>query len=127
MNVFDRYLSGDMEGIEWNFNKLHLDERLKLNGISKDFIKNKILNDDPNDSYESRDNSYVVFFDAPESKDCDEIRVIFYCNRNEISVVSIMPNTDIGTLKNQDKHRSSDDLNLRHHVAKAHSKRKKMR
>lgn len=128
MSVFDNYLEGKMDNIQWNFNIAHLQDRLRMNRLTADYLKDTLLNGFPTDWEKSQDYSdrYVVFYEAPESKNYDEIKVILRCIQNEINVISVMPNNNIGTLKNQNRHCGAAYKNHKKQIQKAYSKRKRM-
>lgn len=126
MDVFDLYLIGEVDAINWDFYCGHLDDRLKDNGINFDYVKNLVLNEEPTHHNDSDDNRHEVFFKTPKTKDYDEIKLIFACKGNSIDIISIMPNTSIGTFKNQTKFDTEEKKDLRKKTSKAHAKREKM-
>lgn len=126
MNVFDLYIMGEVDSIEWNFNCLHLSDRLRENCVNLDYVKDMVLNEEPTYFEHSRDNRYEVFIETPETKEYDELKLIFACNSNTIAVISVMPNNLIGTKKNQTKFYSNHMKNIKNLTAKAHAKRAKM-
>ena len=126
MNVFDKFLIGDLDYIYFDFSGVHLDKRLKENGITLEYIKYLIYNVEPLYFIHSRGNSYAVYYESPQTKDYDEIKLIFACKGNSIDIISIMPNTSIGTFKNQTKFDTEEKKDLRKKTSKAHAKREKM-
>ena len=126
MNVFDLYIIGEVDSIKWNFNCLHLSDRLRENGVNLDYIKNMVLNEEPIYFEHSRGNRYEVFFETPDTKEYDELKLIFACHNDEIAVISVMQNTLIGTNKNQTKFYSKEMKNIKSLTAKAHAKRARM-
>ena len=92
MHVFDLYLMGYVDFINWGFSSLHLEQRLSENGISLDYIQDKIFYEEPIDFAYSRDNRFEVFFESPETKDYDELKLIFACGVDSIDVISVIPN-----------------------------------
>ena len=126
MNVFDKFLIGDLDYIYFDFSGVHLDKRLKENGITLEYIKYLIYNVEPLYFIHSRGNSYAVYYESPQTKDYDEIKLIFVCEDYRIVVVSVMSNNSIGTLKNQTKFYTDAMKNVKNLTAKAHAKRAKM-
>ena len=126
MNVFDLYLIGDVDSINWGFQSLHLNQRLRDNGINLDYIQDLVFNEVPIDFAYSRDNRFEVFFETPDTKDYAELKLIFACGSNSIDVISVMPNTLNGSYKNQTKYCSDSHKKLKKQQAKAYAKRKRM-
>ena len=62
MHVFDLYLIGDINRINWSFRCLHLSDRLRENGINLDYIQDMVFNEEPISYERSRDNRFEVFF-----------------------------------------------------------------
>ena len=122
MNVFDLYLTGAVDSINWGFRSLHLNQRLRENGINLGYIQDLVFNEEPIDFAYSRDNRYEVFFETPDTKDYDELKLIFACGSNSIDVISVMPNTLIGTNKHRNKFMPNSQKNFKKQQAIAHSK-----
>ena len=125
MNVFDLYLIGDVDSINWRFNTLHLDQRLRDNGIKLDFIQDMIFYEEPIDFAYIEDNRYEVFIESPKSKAYDELRLIFACGDDSIDVITVMPNNHIGTNKNQTMFYTDSHKKLKKQQSKAIAKRKR--
>ena len=126
MNVFDLYLIGDVESINWGFHSSHLDQRLRENGIELEYIQDMIFYEEPLDYAYIKDNRYEVFIESPEGKSYDELRLIFACGADSIDVITVMPNTLNGSYKNQTKYCSDSHKKLKKQQAKAYAKRKRM-
>ena len=47
MNVFDKFIMGDTGSITWCFENRHFIERLNENGISREFVVDCLLNEEP--------------------------------------------------------------------------------
>ena len=50
-----------------------------------------VLNEEPIYFEHSRGNRYEVFFETPDTKEYDELKLIFACHNDEIAVISVMP------------------------------------
>lgn len=118
MHVFDLYLIGDVDSINWGFHSPHLDQRLRENCIELDYIQDMIFYEEPVDFAYIGDNRYEVFIESPRSKKYAELRLIFACGEDSIDVITVMPNNHIGNNKNQtmfytDRHRKFKKLQSR--------------
>lgn len=120
MDVFDLFLIGEMDYIYWDYSCVHLDDRLKDNGITLEYVKSMILNEEPNFFRKSDKNRHVVYFKSPETKDYDEIKLIFVCEGYSIAVISVMPNNEIGTNKQQTRYYTDSMKKQKKLIAKAH-------
>lgn len=124
MNVFDKFLLGDTQNIDWCFENRHFNERLSENGIKRDYIVDCVMNEEPV-TYEHLDsNKYAVVFKAPPSKDYKEIRVVFACTNNTIDLVTIMRNNETTTNRQNKQFQSDKKKNIEKKRIKAISKRK---
>ena len=104
MKVFDKFIVGDTGSIEWCFENTHFIERLRENGIKREYIVDKIMNEEPI-RYEPLENEeYAVIYDAPSNKDYNELRLILACDRNTINLVTIMPNSETATNRQKKKY-----------------------
>ena len=97
MNVFDKFLTGDIENINFCFENTHFLERLNENGISREYIVDCILEEEPIKSEHVKDNLYEVIYKAPQNKDYREIRVIIACADNSIDMITVMRNNETTT------------------------------
>lgn len=124
MNVFDKFIVGDTQSIDWCFENTHFNRRLSENGISREFIVDCLMEEEPI-SYERLDNEkYAVIFKAPESKDYKEIRVVLACSGNKIDLVTIMRNNETTTNRQNKQYQSEKKKNIEKKRLKALSKRK---
>ena len=98
MNVFDKFIMGDTAGIDWCFENTHFINRLQDNGISKQYIMDCVMNEEPVSWERVEGNTYAVVFEAPINKDYKEIRVLMACSGNSIDLVTIMRNKEIESL-----------------------------
>lgn len=124
MKVFDKFMIGETESIEWCFENTHFIERLKENGIKKEYIIDKIMNEEPITHDPLENEEYAVIYDAPSNKDYDELRVIFACDKNCINLVTIMPNSQTATNRQKKKYQSDKRKSIEKKRLKAISKRK---
>lgn len=97
MNVFDKFLMGDTAGINWCFENRHFTERLQENGISRQYVIDCLMNEEPISWERVEGNTYAAVFKAPENKDYKEIRVLMGCSGNSIDLVTIMRNNETTT------------------------------
>ncbi|MBR2557656.1 MAG: DUF4258 domain-containing protein [Methanobrevibacter sp.] len=124
MNVFDKFIVGDTQSIDWCFENTHFNRRLAENGISREYIVSCLMEEEPI-SYERLDNEkYAVIFKAPESKDYKEIRVVLACSGNKIDLVTIMRNNETTTNRQNKQYQSEKKKNIEKKRLKALSKRK---
>lgn len=93
MNVFDDFIVGDIENIEWCFELSHFNQRLSENNISLNYIKKMVLEEDFIRYEQETGNSYAVYYPAPNTKDYDEIKLVLSCDKNTISVITVVPIT----------------------------------
>lgn len=124
MNVFDKFLIGDTESIEWCFENKHFNDRLEDNGIAREFIINTVMNEEPISYEHLKSNKYAVVFNAPISKQYKEIRVVLSCEKNTINLITIMRNNETTTNRQKKQYKSRKDKNIEKKRLKALSKRK---
>lgn len=124
MNVFDKFILGDTENIDWIFETKHFNQRLQDNGISREFIVDTVMYEEPIRWDNAGSNQYEVIFKAPETKKYTEIRTIFACKDNTITLVTIMPNEGSGTDRQKNMFKTEEYKNLEKKRLKAISKRK---
>lgn len=103
MDVFDKFLIGDTKSINWCFENRHFNQRLQDNRISRQYIVDTVMYEEPIRYDTSGKNMYEVIFPAPESKDYPEIKVVFGCHDNTIDLVTIMPQGKTNRQKNKFK------------------------
>lgn len=124
MDIFDEYIVGNLSSINWCFENTHFIQRLDDNGISRDYIVDTVLNEEPLRYEPSGNHQYEVIFPAPKTKKYSEIKVVFACNNNTINLVTVMPNATTNRQKNT--YKSQNYKNLEKKKQKAYSKRKKL-
>lgn len=124
MNVFDKFLMGDTAGINWCFENRHFVNRLNDNGLSREYIVDLLMNEEPI-TYEHVENEkYAVVYKAPANKDYKEIRMILACKGNSIDLVTIMRNNETTTNRQKKQYQSQKDKDFEKKRLKAMSKRK---
>ena len=106
MKVFDKFVLGDTESIDWCFENTHFNQRLSDNGIKREFIVD------------------TVIYEAPANKDYKEIKLIFACHGNTIDLVTIMPNFQTATNRQKKKYQSDKRKDIEKKRLKAIAKRK---
>ena len=124
MNVFDKFLTGDVESIEWCFENRHFLERLKENGISREYIVDCMYMEEPISYEHIESDKYAVVFNAPKNKDYKEIRVVIACKNNSIDLITIMRNNETTTNRQNKQYQSAKKKELEKKRLKALSKRK---
>lgn len=124
MNVFDKFIMGDTAGIDWCFENTHFINRLQDNGISKQYIMDCVMNEEPVSWERVEGNTYAVVFEAPINKDYKEIRVLMACSGNSIDLVTIMRNNETTTSRQNRQYQSDKKKDLEKKRLKALSKRK---
>lgn len=124
MNVFDKFIMGDTSDINWCFENRHFIERLDENGISREYVVDCLLNEEPI-SYEHMEREkYAAVFKAPPSKDYKEIRVVMACSGNSIDLVTVMRNNETTTSRQNRQYQSDKKKNIEKKRIKAIKKRK---
>ncbi len=124
MDVFDRFLIGDTGTIDWCFDNTHFIQRLNKYRISRDFIVDTILEEEPLRYDTSGPGKYEVVFKAPQNKEYKEIRVIFACQNNRIDLLTVIP--EGRTQRQKNRYADEDYKNLEKMRNKAYAKRKKL-
>lgn len=124
MKVFDKFIVGDTENINWCFENRHFNERLGQNGIKREWIVDTVMYEEPLRYEKSGDNEYSVIFKAPENKNYSELKLIFGCHDNTIDLVTVMPNSESATNRHKQKYKSSKQKDIDKKRLKAISKRK---
>ncbi|WP_407391569.1 DUF4258 domain-containing protein [Methanobrevibacter sp.] len=124
MNVFDKFIMGEVTGINWCFENRHFQERLQENGISRQYIMDCIMTEEPVSWEHVEGSTYAVVFPAPINKDYKEIRVLMACSGNSIDLITIMRNNETTTNRQKRQYQSDKQKNLEKKRLKALSKRK---
>lgn len=124
MDAFDRFLIGDTGTIEWNFENKHFIQRLNKYRISRSYIVDTILEEEPLRYDTSGHGQYEVVYKAPSNKDYKEIRVIFACKENRIDILTIIPEGRTQRQKNKYADKNYKELEKKRN--KAYAKRKKL-
>lgn len=124
MNVFDKFLMGDTAGINWCFENRHFIERLEENGISRQYVVDCLMNEEPVSWERVEGNTYAAVFEAPLNKDYKEIRVLMACSGNSIDLITVMRNNETTTSRQNRQYQSDKKKSLEKKRLKALSKRK---
>lgn len=124
MNVFDKFLVGEVSNINWCFENRHFLERLKENGISRDYIVECLFEMEPKTYEHVECDKYAVVYNAPQNKDYKEIRLIMSCNNNSIDLITVMRNNETTTNRQNKQFQSQKKKNIEKKRLKAISKRK---
>ena len=124
MNVFDKFIMGDTSSINWCFENRHFQERLDENGLSRSYVIDCLMNEEPLSWEHVEREKYAVVYKAPESKDYKEIRIMLACSGNSIDLVTIMRNNETATNRQKKQYQSDKQKNIEKKRLKALSKRK---
>ena len=124
MNVSDKFIMGETSDINWCFENRHFIERLDENGISREYVVNCLLNEEPISYEHIEREKYAAVFKAPPSKDYKEIRVVMACSGNSIDLVTVMRNNETTTSRQNRQYQSDKKKNIEKKRMKALSKRK---
>ncbi len=124
MNVFDKFLMGDTSTINWCFENRHFIERLQENGISRQYVVDCLMNEEPISWERVEGNTYAAVFEAPLNKDYKEIRVLMACSGNSIDLITVMRNNETTTSRQNRQYQSEKKKSLEKKRLKALSKRK---
>ncbi len=124
MNVFDKFIMGDTASINWCFENRHFQERLDENGLSRSYVIDCLMNEEPISWEHVERDIYAAVFKAPPSKDYKEIRVLMACSGNSIDLVTIMRNNETTTNRQKKQYQSDKKKEIEKKKNKALSKRK---
>lgn len=124
MNVFDKFIMGDTSAINWCFENRHFIQRLQDNGISREYVVDCLMNEEPISWEHIEKDTYAAVFKAPENKDYREIRVLMACSGNSIDLITIMRNNETTTNRQKKQYQSDKKKNIEKKRLKALSKRK---
>ena len=124
MNVFDKFIMGETADIDWCFENRHFTDRLQDNGISRQYVMNCVMNEEPVSWEHVEGNTYAVVFEAPANKDYKVIRILMACSGNSIDLVTIMRNNETATSRQKRQYQSEKTKNIEKKRLKALSKRK---
>ena len=124
MNVFDKFIMGETSSINWCFENRHFQERLDENGLSRSYVIDCLMNEEPLSWEHVEKEKYAVVYKAPESKDYKEIRIMLACSGNSIDLVTIMRNNETATNRQKKQYQSDKQKNIEKKRLKALSKRK---
>ncbi|WP_407374404.1 hypothetical protein [Methanobrevibacter sp.] len=124
MNVFDKFIMGDTSSINWCFENRHFIERLDENGLTRQYVVDCLMNEEPISWEHIEREKYAAVFKAPQSKDYKEIRVVMACSGNSIDLLTVMRNNETTTSRQNRQYHSDKKKNIEKKRLKALSKRK---
>ena len=124
MNVFDKFLMGETTSINWCFENRHFINRLDDNGISREYVVDCLMMEEPISYEHVEGNKYAVVYKAPANKDYKEIRLIMACSGNSIDLVTAMRNNEKTTNRQNKQYQSDKKKEIEKKRLKALSKRK---
>ena len=124
MNVFDKFIMGETAGINWCFENRHFLERLDENGLSREYVVDCVMCEEPVSWERVEGNTYAVVFKAPENKDYKEIRILMGCSGNSIDLITVMRNNETATNRQKKQYQSPKQKEIDKKRLKAMSKRK---
>ena len=123
MNLFDRFLTGDMAEVDLNLNNPHINESIKINSLNREDVINALLYEEVEWYDMSYKNRLIVYYSCnalnttPMAKDHNYFKMVLSSLNGSLNVVTIIPETrlfrDNGS-KRKDKQ-----------LSKAFSKRKR--
>lgn len=109
MSCIDELLFGSITKDKLNFNNCHLNFRLKQNRISLEFIENSLLNVEPIDCLPgNKKNSYELFYDAPEGKSYDSIKIVVYDCTTHINISTVMSPNESKSSRHKNSEKPND-------------------
>ena len=123
MNIFDRFLVGDMDNVDLNLNNPHINESIRKNSLNREDVINALLYEEVSDWEMGHDGRLVVFYTcealntSPMAKDHKYYKMVLNSLNGSLNVVTVIPETRLfrdSVSKRRDKQ-----------VAKAFSKRKR--
>ena len=62
MKVFDKFILGDTESIDWCFENTHINQRLSDNGIKREYIVDCVMYEEPLRYEKNGNNEYEVIY-----------------------------------------------------------------
>lgn len=124
MNVFDKFLMGETTGINWCFENRHFIDRLDENGISREYVVDCLMNEEPVSYEHVEKEKYAAVYKALEGKDYKEIRILMACTGNSIDLVTVMRNNETTTSRQNRQYQSQKKKDIKKKRLKAISKRK---
>lgn len=124
MNVFDKFIMGETSAINWCFENRHFVKRLQDNGISRQYVVDCLMEEEPIRWEHVEGNIYAVVYSAPLNKNYKEIRILMACSGNSIDLVTIMRNNETTTQRQKRQYQSDEQKNIEKKRLKALSKRK---
>ena len=124
MNVFDKFLMGETASINWCFENRHFQQRLDENGISREYVVDCVMCEEPISWERVGPDKYAAVFKAPEGKDYKEIRLVMACKGNSIDLVTVMRNNETTTSRQNRQYQSDKKKSIEKKRLKAISKRK---
>lgn len=125
MNAYDKFLIGDTTSIDWCFENRHFNERLSDNGISRNYVVDCLMYEEPIKCEHIDKDTYAVVFNAPANKDYREIRIVMVIKGNSIDIITIMRNDETVTERQKRQYQSSGYKNIEKKRKLAEAKRKK--
>ncbi|MBP3791523.1 MAG: DUF4258 domain-containing protein [Methanobrevibacter sp.] len=124
MNVFDKFLMGETTGINWCFENRHFQQRLDENGLTREYVVDCLMMEEPIKWDREDGNLYSVVYKAPSNKDYKEIRLLMACSGNSIDLVTVMRNNETTTNRQNKQYQSNKKKEIEKKRLKALSKRK---
>ena len=124
MNVFDKFLVGETQNINWCFENRHFIERLDENGLTREYIVDLLMEEEPITYEHIENDKYAVVYEAPPSKDYKEIRIVMGCKGNSIDLITVMRNNETTTSRQNRQYHSQKKKDDEKKRLKAMTKRK---
>lgn len=115
---------GETTGINWCFENRHFINRLSDNGLSREYVVDCVMCEEPISYEHVEGDKYAVVYNAPSNKDYKEIRLIMACSGNSIDLVTVMRNNETTTNRQNKQYQSDKKKSIEKKRLKALSKRK---
>ena len=127
ISLIDELYLGNLDSNYINFNNAHFLKRLDENKISLDFVKNLIFNEEILDYGPSSghgEDSYELYYPAPDSKDYSNLKVCVKIYNDCINLVTIMADSLTCSKSRNDSTKSKKKRNEDNLKNKAYKKRR---
>ena len=127
ISLIDELYLGNLDSNYINFNNVHFLKRLDENKISLDFVKNLIFNEEILDYGPSSghgEDSYELYYPAPDSKDYSNLKVCVKIYNDCINLVTIMADSLTCSKSRNDSTKSKKKRNEDNLKNKAYKKRR---
>ena len=122
MDAFDMFIIGDTGSIIINFDNKHFIQRLNKYHLSRRYMVDMILEDEPIRYDTSGPGQYDVVYRAPQNKEYKELRVIMAATDNRIDILKVIPGGRTQRQKNNYADKNYKELEKKRNKAYAKEK-----